>query len=391
MKQEASPMVEDNNQEECITTKDEDLLEEEISSPTTSSSSSTSVVEASEQQQEKKQGSKKRKGYPKEITKILNDWFYSHVTAPYPSEEEKKELVNTTKLSLLQINNWFSNKRVRYKRKLQKEGQEVIEGIDINQAFRSIKKTNKNSEKKDANESATTSPKRKKSSSSSSSKDSKKKKVSKSNNNTTTITNTVSNNEVVPKEESSSASSSTSNNEQQQVMLTTSNKISPMNVEDAKVSSSPVQIEIPTNNQQQQEDQPKKIDFFESLQQAGVVLPTNQQAVFVPPYYMHAYVDPYTHMINPYIAYGSYPPQACFHHPPVAYATNCRKEDYWNYFELESGSIDENAYEQQCLQELVNNVQNNNLGITLETEETDGLFTSNLNIPGDDYLQFFNN
>jgi len=37
---------------------------------------------------------------------------------PYPTDEEKKQLAAATNLSLSQVNNWFGNKRMRYKRKM---------------------------------------------------------------------------------------------------------------------------------------------------------------------------------------------------------------------------------------------------------------------------------
>jgi len=49
---------------------------------------------------------------------ILNEWFYAHLQEPYPSEGEKLKLRTATGMSASQINNWFSNKRMRYKRKV---------------------------------------------------------------------------------------------------------------------------------------------------------------------------------------------------------------------------------------------------------------------------------
>ncbi|KAL0481109.1 hypothetical protein AKO1_012898 [Acrasis kona] len=60
---------------------------------------------------------KKRKGYTKEVSDVLNGWYNSHIDSPYPSEEEKKIMCNQCGLTLLQLNNWFSNKRIREKKK----------------------------------------------------------------------------------------------------------------------------------------------------------------------------------------------------------------------------------------------------------------------------------
>ena len=57
---------------------------------------------------------KKRRGnLPIQATTHLRAWLFSHRDKPYPSEEEKSELVDLTGLTLVQINNWFSNARRR--------------------------------------------------------------------------------------------------------------------------------------------------------------------------------------------------------------------------------------------------------------------------------------
>jgi len=60
---------------------------------------------------------KKRKGYSKEVSEILNNWYNDHLQSPYPNEDEKRELCTMCGLTLLQLNNWFSNKRIRMKKK----------------------------------------------------------------------------------------------------------------------------------------------------------------------------------------------------------------------------------------------------------------------------------
>lgn len=58
--------------------------------------------------------SKKRRGnLPMKATAHLRNWLFAHKDKPYPSEEEKCELVALTGLTLVQINNWFSNARRR--------------------------------------------------------------------------------------------------------------------------------------------------------------------------------------------------------------------------------------------------------------------------------------
>jgi len=56
---------------------------------------------------------KKRGIFPKVATNIMRAWLFQHLTHPYPSEEQKKELADQTGLTLSQVNNWFINARRR--------------------------------------------------------------------------------------------------------------------------------------------------------------------------------------------------------------------------------------------------------------------------------------
>uniref|UniRef100_A0A8D0CVN6 Meis homeobox 1 a n=1 Tax=Sander lucioperca TaxID=283035 RepID=A0A8D0CVN6_SANLU len=56
---------------------------------------------------------KKRGIFPKVATNILRAWLFQHLTHPYPSEEQKKQLAQDTGLTNLQVNNWFINARRR--------------------------------------------------------------------------------------------------------------------------------------------------------------------------------------------------------------------------------------------------------------------------------------
>jgi len=76
---------------------------------------------------------KKHKSLPKKATSSLSQWFFEHIQNPYPTEQEKAILAATGGLTLTQVNNWFGNKRIRYKRKcleneakkLNEDGEEV--------------------------------------------------------------------------------------------------------------------------------------------------------------------------------------------------------------------------------------------------------------------------
>ncbi|GFN82852.1 homeobox protein meis1-like [Plakobranchus ocellatus] len=49
---------------------------------------------------------KKRGIFPKVATNIMRAWLFQHLSHPYPSEEQKKQLAQDTGLTILQVNNW---------------------------------------------------------------------------------------------------------------------------------------------------------------------------------------------------------------------------------------------------------------------------------------------
>ncbi|KAK9442715.1 Homeobox protein PKNOX2 [Metarhizium brunneum] len=56
---------------------------------------------------------KRRGNLPKETTDKLRSWFVAHLQHPYPTEDEKQELMRQTGLQMNQISNWFINARRR--------------------------------------------------------------------------------------------------------------------------------------------------------------------------------------------------------------------------------------------------------------------------------------
>lgn len=68
---------------------------------------------------------RKRRNFSKQATEILNEYFYSHLSNPYPSEEAKEELARKCGISVAQISNWFGNKRIRYKKNIGKAQEEA--------------------------------------------------------------------------------------------------------------------------------------------------------------------------------------------------------------------------------------------------------------------------
>ncbi|KAG5985387.1 hypothetical protein E4U55_003615 [Claviceps digitariae] len=56
---------------------------------------------------------KRRGNLPKETTDKLRTWFVAHLHHPYPTEDEKQDLMRQTGLQMNQISNWFINARRR--------------------------------------------------------------------------------------------------------------------------------------------------------------------------------------------------------------------------------------------------------------------------------------
>uniref|UniRef100_H2RKY0 Myeloid ecotropic viral integration site 3 n=1 Tax=Takifugu rubripes TaxID=31033 RepID=H2RKY0_TAKRU len=73
---------------------------------------SPSTGEEDESDRERR-NNKKRGIFPKVATNILRAWLFQHLSHPYPSEEQKKQLSQDTGLTILQVNNWFINARRR--------------------------------------------------------------------------------------------------------------------------------------------------------------------------------------------------------------------------------------------------------------------------------------
>ncbi|KAG5854217.1 hypothetical protein ANANG_G00035430 [Anguilla anguilla] len=68
---------------------------------------------------------RKRRNFNKQATEVLNEYFYSHLSNPYPSEEAKEELAKKCAITVSQVSNWFGNKRIRYKKNIGKFQEEA--------------------------------------------------------------------------------------------------------------------------------------------------------------------------------------------------------------------------------------------------------------------------
>jgi hypothetical protein len=63
---------------------------------------------------------RKRRNFSKQAKEILDAYFCSHLSNPYPNVETKEELARKCGISILQVSNWFGNKRIRYKKNIAK-------------------------------------------------------------------------------------------------------------------------------------------------------------------------------------------------------------------------------------------------------------------------------
>ncbi|XP_059775139.1 pre-B-cell leukemia transcription factor 4 [Balaenoptera ricei] len=67
----------------------------------------------------------KRQDFSRQATEVLNEYFYSHLNYPYPSEEAKEELARKSGITVSQVSNSFGNKRIRYKKNMGKFQEEA--------------------------------------------------------------------------------------------------------------------------------------------------------------------------------------------------------------------------------------------------------------------------
>lgn len=49
---------------------------------------------------------RKRRNFSKQATEVLNEYFYSHLSNPYPSEEAKEELAKQCGITVSQVSDW---------------------------------------------------------------------------------------------------------------------------------------------------------------------------------------------------------------------------------------------------------------------------------------------
>lgn len=65
-------------------------------------------------------------------TNIMRAWLFQHLSHPYPSEEQKKQLAQDTGLTILQVNNWFINARRRIVQPMIDQSNRTGQGASFN-------------------------------------------------------------------------------------------------------------------------------------------------------------------------------------------------------------------------------------------------------------------
>ncbi|KAL4712236.1 hypothetical protein ACJJTC_011097, partial [Scirpophaga incertulas] len=89
------------------------LLQTDSFTGTNSNNSCSSVSGSPPPEDDGEDAASKRGVLPRHATQVMRAWLFQHLVHPYPTEEEKRTLAAQTRLTLLQVNNWFINARRR--------------------------------------------------------------------------------------------------------------------------------------------------------------------------------------------------------------------------------------------------------------------------------------
>jgi len=94
----------------------------------------------------KKQKRKRRSNLPKKSVQVLKRWLIENVAKPYPNEEQKNMLCESTGLGNAQLCNWFINARRRIIKPLtvaeeqKKYNKVVVDSIDPSKVEKRLSK-----------------------------------------------------------------------------------------------------------------------------------------------------------------------------------------------------------------------------------------------------------
>ena len=85
---------------------------------------------------------RKRRNFSKQATEILNEYFYSHLSNPYPSEEAKEELARKCNITVAQVSsamifvavfsNWTCNAGSEFTSRLLFKARRLNKSIQLN-------------------------------------------------------------------------------------------------------------------------------------------------------------------------------------------------------------------------------------------------------------------
>jgi len=87
---------------------------------------------------------KRRGKLPDNAILVLRNWLFRNSVCPYPTEDEKLQLISETGLSLVQVNNWFSNARRRILRKVGTKKKQKISPQQSKSLFQSQQPSSSN-------------------------------------------------------------------------------------------------------------------------------------------------------------------------------------------------------------------------------------------------------
>jgi hypothetical protein len=105
-----NPPVDSKRHKTAVDNQSSDVTDVE---ETPRSESSVSPSLTGDPQPNRSEKSVKGKSLPEEAVKVMKTWFFEHLTHPYPSREEKRQMLAQSGLKIKQLDNWFVNARQR--------------------------------------------------------------------------------------------------------------------------------------------------------------------------------------------------------------------------------------------------------------------------------------